>query len=82
MAQVGLMGGELQLSLVGLIGKALTITGTNTGNLSHFREILSLAKSGKLVPPPIKTMPWDQAADAMTLLRDSKVTGRLVLVKE
>lgn len=82
MAQVGLMGGELQLSLVGLVGKALTIRGTNTGALSHFRDIIALAQSGKLVPPPVTTLPWDSADQAMSSLRDGKVTGRLVLVHD
>lgn len=81
MVQVGVMGGELNLSLVGLIFKAATIMGNNTGNLAHLQEVASLARDGKLAPIPITTMPWDEGNNALKRLQDGKVTGRLVLTK-
>lgn len=79
MVQVGVMGGELNLSLVGLIFKAATIMGNNTGNVTHLREVAKLAQEGKLAPIPITVVPRDEAYDALMRLRDGKVTGRIVL---
>ena len=79
MVQVGVMGGELNLSLVGMIFKAATIMGNNTGNLAHLREVAKLAQEGKLAPIPITVVPRDEAYDALMRLRDGKVTGRIVL---
>lgn len=79
MVQVGVMGGELNLSLVGMIFKAATIMGNNTGNVAHLREVAKLAQDGKLAPIPITVVPRDEAYDALMRLRDGKVTGRIVL---
>lgn len=79
MVQVGLLGGELRLSLVGLIGKEATIMGSTTGNVKHMEELVRLAKEGVLAPIPVTTVPRARADEALMLLRDGKVTGRLVL---
>ncbi|EXJ87207.1 hypothetical protein A1O3_04166 [Capronia epimyces CBS 606.96] len=81
MVQVGVMGGELTLSLVNLIFKGATIMGNNTGNLAALREVTDLARQQKLAPIPVTTVPWDQANEALMRLRDGKVTGRIVLVR-
>jgi alcohol dehydrogenase/propanol-preferring alcohol dehydrogenase len=79
MVQVGVFGGELTLSLIGLIFRATSIMGSNTGNLADLREVARLAREGKLAPIPVATMPRDEANDALMRLRDGRVTGRLVL---
>ena len=79
MVQVGVMGGELNLSLVGMIFKAPTIMGNNTGNLADLREVSKLAQEGKLAPIPITVVPKDEAHDALMRLKDGKVIGRIVL---
>jgi len=81
MVQVGVMGGELPLSLVGLIFKGATIYGNLTGNLGHLRDVAGFAQEDKLQAIPISTTPWEEANSALMDLRDSKVTGRRVLVK-
>lgn len=81
LVQVGVMGGELKLSLVGNIFKAVTIMGNNTGNLAHLHQVVELAKSGKLLPVPVQTVSWDDANGAMQRMRDGKVAGRQVLVR-
>ena len=81
MVQVGVMGGELNISLVGNIFKAATIMGNNTGNLEHFHKVVDMAKAGKLLPVPIEAVPWDKADDAIQRLKAGKLHGRLVLVK-
>ena len=80
--QVGVMGGSVELSLVANIFKGLTIHSNITGTREHLRQLTELAKSGKLPPLPIQSMPWDSVNDASNLLREGKATGRIVLVKQ
>ena len=79
---VGVMGGSMELPLVVPIFKAINIQGNLTGEAHHLREVTQLARDGKLPPIPITKMPWDKANEAMELLRNGNVTGRLILVKE
>lgn len=80
--QVGVMGGSIELSLVANIFRGLTIYSNITGNLADLREVTKLARDRKLPPLPVTTMPWNSVSEAMDLLRQGKVTGRIVLVKE
>jgi len=82
LVQVGVMGGELNLSLVGNIFKAATITGNNTGSLAHLHSVVELAKSGKLLPVPVQRVPWNDASQTLQRLKDGNVTGRLILVRD
>lgn len=82
MVQVGVMGGEMKLPLAMMIFKAATILGNNTGNLADLREVVHLAKGGKLMPIPVQRIPWDNAREAITQLQEGKVIGRLVLVRD
>lgn len=79
--QVGVMGGSIELSLVANIFKGLTIYSNITGDLAHLKETVRLAKSGQLSPVPVQKVPWDSANEAMELLKNGKVSGRIVLVK-
>jgi alcohol dehydrogenase/propanol-preferring alcohol dehydrogenase len=79
MVQVGVMGGELTLSLVGMVFKAPTVIGNYTGNPGHLRSVTKLAQEGKLLPIPVTTLPWDSCNEALDRIRDGKVAGRLVL---
>jgi alcohol dehydrogenase/propanol-preferring alcohol dehydrogenase len=82
MVQVGVFGGELNVSLIGLIFRAATIMGNNTGNLADLHEVARLARDGRLAAIPVTTLPKDQANAALMRLRDGGVTGRLVLTAE
>ncbi|KAJ4214456.1 hypothetical protein NW759_010472 [Fusarium solani] len=79
--QVGVMGGSIELSLVANIFKGLTIYSNITGNLDELRRLVQMANDGKLSPVPVQKMPWDSVNEAMDLLRDGKVSGRIVLEK-
>ncbi|KAH7009637.1 alcohol dehydrogenase [Ilyonectria destructans] len=79
--QVGVMGGSIEMSLVGNIFKGLTIYSNITGNLDELRRLVQMAKEGKLSPVPIQEMAWDSVNEAMDLLKAGKVSGRIVLVK-
>lgn len=81
MVAVGIAGGEIDLSLVSMIFKAITIVGNITGTLQHLRDVTQLAKTGKLAPIPVTKIPWDKANEALDQLRQGKVFGRLILVQ-
>ncbi|MFD2579967.1 alcohol dehydrogenase [Novosphingobium colocasiae] len=76
---VGVGGGELPLSLAGLIFRPRTIMGTITGNRRHLAEVIALAQSGRFVPFAVTRMPKDSANEALALLDAGKVVGRIVL---
>jgi alcohol dehydrogenase/propanol-preferring alcohol dehydrogenase len=82
MVQVGVFGGELNVSLIGLIFRAATIMGNNTGNLADLHEVARLARDGRLAAIPVTTLPKDQANAALMRLRSGAVTGRLVLTAD
>lgn len=79
MVQVGLFGGELVAPLPTLTNDFLTIQGSVLGSLQDLREVVALAQSGRLKPIPVSMMTFDQANQALAMLRDGQVDGRLVL---
>lgn len=79
---VGLFGGELHLSVPLLILRAITVRGSYVGNLRELRELVELARSGKVAPMPVETVPMEQVNEALSRLRAGQVTGRLVLARE
>lgn len=79
MVQVGVMGGELNLSLVGMIFKAPTIMANYVGSPGHLREVVRLAQEGKLAPIPVTTIPPHEAFSGLERISRGEVTGRLVL---
>ena len=81
MVQVGLIGGELNMSLVGLVAKAATVIGNSTGTIKHLERITELARFGNLAPVPVTLMQKDRANEALLMLKGGKVTGRLILIQ-
>ncbi len=82
LVQVGLFGGELMLPLPLMAIRALTVQGSYVGNPKELRELVGLARDGKLKPLPVATIPQREANTALMRLKDGKVTGRLVLRAE
>lgn len=78
---VGIGGGELTLSVAGTIFRAQTIRGSLTGSVGELREVLDLARRGRLASIPIREMPKHLANEAMQALEHGQVTGRLVLTE-
>jgi alcohol dehydrogenase/propanol-preferring alcohol dehydrogenase len=76
---VGIMGGEMPLSLASMIFRPRSILGSATGSPQDLREVVALAQSGRLPPIPIQRMRRDQANEALHLLHEGRVTGRIVL---
>lgn len=81
LVMVGVAGGEVPLSLAGMIFRALTIKGSNTGTPEDLRAVLALANEGRLKPTPVQCCPADHANQALLDLKSGRITGRAVLVR-
>jgi alcohol dehydrogenase/propanol-preferring alcohol dehydrogenase len=81
LVMVGVAGGDMPLSLAGMIFRALTIKGSNTGTPADLRAVLALANEGRLKPTPVQCCPADQANQALLDLKAGRVMGRAVLVR-
>jgi D-arabinose 1-dehydrogenase-like Zn-dependent alcohol dehydrogenase len=77
---VGLMGGEITLSIPHFPMKALTIEGSYVGSLQDMKDLMALVEKEHIPAPPISKRPLDDAQAAIDDLRQGKVTGRTVLV--
>jgi propanol-preferring alcohol dehydrogenase len=77
--QVGMFGGRLDMPLMTFPGQGITIHGNFVGNPKEMREVVKLARDGKLEPIPVETRPKSEATRTLQDLRDGKITGRVVL---
>jgi alcohol dehydrogenase, propanol-preferring len=76
---VGLFGGELKLSLISMPTRAHKIIDPYTGSISEMVELVSLAKRGIIKPVVSERFKLDQAREALSKLKDGKITGRGVI---
>lgn len=79
MVLVGVAGGELNISLAGMIFLPRSIMGTAMGSIDDLRTVVALAREGRLKPIPTERLPVDQVNDAFRRLHNGKVTGRIIL---
>lgn len=77
---IGLFGGTTPWPMALIPIKAVQILGSFVGNLGELQELVELVKSGKVPAIPIQTYPMEQADQALTHLRQGRVTGRAVLI--
>lgn len=75
---VGLYGGEVPVSLVTLAQRAMTIQGSYVGTVSELKEVVELARSGKLKPIPVQTCSMDEISGVLDNLKKGGVPGRIV----
>jgi alcohol dehydrogenase len=75
----GLLGGTFSIAAAMIAIKAMTIEGTLTGTLAEARELIDLARSGKLHTIPTHERPLGEAQAALDALRAGRVVGRTVL---
>ena len=75
----GLYGGELAHPLPPIAQRAIGIIGSYVGNLQELKEVVALAKKGKLKPLPVSTRPGNDANAALEDLKAGRVIGRVVL---
>ncbi len=77
---VGLYGGEVTVSVPFFPLRPLAIRGSYVGNLGELRDLVGLARDGKVKPVQVTRRPLDEATEALGQLRAGKVLGRVVLV--
>ena len=75
----GLMGGNFNLPMVQWIYKRMTIEGFMTGTLEDARELMALARAGKVKPTPMREAPMGDVQKWIDELRAGKVVGRIML---
>jgi D-arabinose 1-dehydrogenase-like Zn-dependent alcohol dehydrogenase len=75
----GLFGGELVHPLPPIAQRAIGIVGSYVGSLQELKEVVALAKKGKIRPPPVETRPASEANAALEDLKAGRVVGRVVL---
>jgi propanol-preferring alcohol dehydrogenase len=79
MTLVGLFGGAIELSLVSIPLKAITIQGAYTGNYNDMLELLNLAKRGVINPIISKRYALSDANTALEDLKNRKILGRAII---
>ena len=75
---VGLYGGEIPLSLVTVVQRALTIVGSNVGTVEELRKVVDLARLGRIKPIPIEQRPLSEVSQTLDQLKAGAITGRVV----
>jgi alcohol dehydrogenase len=75
----GLLGGAFSMAAAMFAIKAMTIQGTLTGTLAEARELLDLARAGKIASIPTRERPLGEAQAALDDLRAGRIVGRTVL---
>ncbi|WP_319824013.1 alcohol dehydrogenase [Thalassovita sp.] len=76
---VGLFGGGAPWPLPMITLKSARIQGSYVGSLNDFRELVDLARAGKLRPIPSTIFPLRNADDVLNQLEAGKIIGRAVL---
>ena len=79
MVLVGLFGGAVEVPLVSIPLKAITIKGAYTGNYTDMLELLGLAARGVIKPVISKRYKLDDANTALEDLKARKILGRAVI---
>lgn len=82
LVQVGLFGGEMTVGLPVMVMRALTIQGSYVGTPQDLRDLVAMAREGKIPVLPVSMIPQRQANHALESLHQGRVTGRLVLKAE
>jgi D-arabinose 1-dehydrogenase-like Zn-dependent alcohol dehydrogenase len=76
---VGLFGGSMEIPLATLPLRAVGVVGSFVGSLPELRELLALARDGRVKSMPIESRPLDAAQQSLDDLRAGRVHGRVVL---
>jgi D-arabinose 1-dehydrogenase-like Zn-dependent alcohol dehydrogenase len=75
----GLIGGMYSTPIAMFPLRAMTIEGTLVGRLDEAREMLDLARAGKVPAVPIIERPLSAAQATLDDLRNGRIVGRVVL---
>jgi len=75
----GLLGGRFSIPIPMFALRHLAILGTYVGSLAEARDLIDLAKAGRIARIPVETRPLAAANTAMDDLRAGRIVGRVVL---
>jgi alcohol dehydrogenase len=75
----GLIGGNFNLPMVQWIYKRMTIEGFMTCTLAEAKELMDLARAGKIAPTPMREEPMVDVQKWIDELRAGHVVGRVML---
>ena len=76
---VGLYGGEIPLSLVATIQRALTIQGSHLGSIAELKQVVVLARGSKIKPIPFQKRPLSEVSRTLDELKEGAILGRVVV---
>jgi D-arabinose 1-dehydrogenase-like Zn-dependent alcohol dehydrogenase len=76
---VGLYGGEIPVSLVTTVQRALTIQGSHLGSLAELKSVVALVREGRLQPIPIERRPLSEVNRTLDELKAGAILGRVVV---
>ena len=76
---VGLYGGEIPLSLVTTIQRALTIQGSHLGTVAELHAVVVLARRGQIQPIPIEKRSLSEVSRTLDELKQGAIVGRVVV---
>jgi alcohol dehydrogenase/propanol-preferring alcohol dehydrogenase len=79
LVSVGLFGGNTTLAPATLALKSLTFEGSYVGSLQEMRDLLAIARAGKLPGMPLASLPLAEANEALAELKAGHVRGRVIL---
>jgi alcohol dehydrogenase len=75
----GLIGGSYATAAAMFALRAMTIEGVLTGTLAEAKEVMAIARAGKVPGVAITERPLAEAQAALDDLRAGRVAGRVVL---
>lgn len=75
---VGLYGGEVPLSIVPTIQRAILIQGSYVGSPQELREVVALAQAGRLKALPLEKRPPERISETLDQLKAGSLIGRVV----
>ncbi|MDE1931093.1 MAG: zinc-binding dehydrogenase, partial [Alphaproteobacteria bacterium] len=76
---VGLMGGDVTLSLPLLPIRSIAVEGMLVGTLAEFREVMDLVATGKVEAMPLIERPLARVNETLGDLRAGRIYGRAML---
>ena len=74
----GLYGGEVPISIVPTVQRAIMIQGSYVGSPQELREVVALAKAGKLKALPLELRPAERISETLDQLKAGTLIGRVV----
>ncbi|WP_117193230.1 alcohol dehydrogenase [Rhizobium terrae] len=79
---VGMFGGQFTIPTMRMAQGGLSLIGSITGSLQELRDLVDLARTGRLAAIPYEAVPKSEINDAMARLHKGAVKGRIVLQED